>query len=120
MGRKIGIAYDLKPDWVAKPGDPEDINAEFDPPKTLEELVAALESEGNTVKKIGNINNLLNQIKDLDVDIVLNISEGKTGRNRESQVPILLEMHGIPYVGSDALTLGLTLDKILAKKMFYC
>ncbi len=33
-------------------------------------------------------------------------------------MPILLEMAGIPFVGADALTLGLTLDKVMAKKIF--
>jgi D-alanine-D-alanine ligase len=33
-------------------------------------------------------------------------------------VPILLEMAGIPFVGADALTLGMTLDKVMAKKIF--
>jgi D-alanine-D-alanine ligase len=60
----------------------------------------------------------LGNIDSLDVDIVFNISEGLFGRNRESQVPILLEMANIPFVGSDGLTLGLTLDKIMAKKIF--
>ena len=33
-------------------------------------------------------------------------------------MPILLEIAGIPFVGADALTLGLTLDKVMAKKIF--
>jgi len=70
------------------------------------------------VERIGNVSSLLSRINDLKVDIVFNISEGLTGRNRESQVPILLEMAGIPFVGSDSLTLALSLDKIIAKKIF--
>jgi len=31
---------------------------------------------------------------------------------------MILEMYGIPFVGADALTLGLTLDKVMAKKIF--
>lgn len=114
----IGITYDLKPDWKRTDDDPGDINAEFDKPETLQRVVAALEQGGHQVQKIGNVDNLLKCIDSLDVDIVFNICEGKAGRNRESQVPILLEMKGIPYVGSDALTLGITLDKIIAKKLF--
>src|SRR3989338_10595172 len=53
----------------------------------------------------------------VSVDIVFNIAEGYEGRNRESQAPILLEMLRIPYVGADGLTLGLTLDKVLTKKI---
>jgi len=118
MGKKIGITYDLKTDWEVNPEDPKDISAEFDKPETVESVVTALESGGHTVKRIGNVENLLAQIDGLDVDIVFNICEGIAGRNRESQVPMILEMKGIPYVGADALTLGLTLDKVVAKKVF--
>ena len=31
---------------------------------------------------------------------------------------MLLELKGIPYVGADALTMGITLDKVVAKKLF--
>ena len=55
---------------------------------------------------------------DLDVDIVFNICEGFSGRSRESEVPMILDLYNIPFVGSDALTLGLTLDKVMAKKVF--
>jgi D-alanine-D-alanine ligase len=33
-------------------------------------------------------------------------------------VPVLLEMKGIPFVGGDGLTLAMSLDKIVAKKLF--
>ncbi len=116
--KTVGLTYDLKTDYQFKEGDPSDANAEFDHPSTVDIIVSAIESNGFRVRKIGNAANLLSQIDNLAVDIVFNISEGYTGRNRESQVPILLEMAGIPFVGSDALTLGLTLDKIMAKKVF--
>jgi len=116
--RKVGLAYDLKTDYCFKVGDPPDANAEFDNPSTIDVVVAAIESQGFEVKRIGNAEKVLETIDNLDVDIVFNISEGLSGRNRESQVPVLLEMRGIPFVGSDALTLGVTLDKIMAKKIF--
>lgn len=118
MKKIIGLTYDLKEDWRPSIDDPADLNAELDSQKTIEGLAAAIESAGHKVKRIGNVHNLLRVIDDLGVDIVFNIAEGHTGRNRESQVPILLELKGIPFVGADALALGLTLDKILAKKCF--
>jgi len=114
----VGLTYDLKSDYEFKENDPPDANAEFDHPSTIKVIASAIESQGFKVKKIGNAANLLGNIDKLKVDIVFNISEGAIGRNRESQVPILLEMAGIPFVGSDALTLGLTLDKVMAKKIF--
>ncbi|MDD5560914.1 MAG: ATP-grasp domain-containing protein [Candidatus Omnitrophica bacterium] len=116
--KTVGLTYDLKTDYKFKEGDPLDANAEFDHPSTIDVIGKAIAANGFKVKKIGNAVNLLEKIDNLEVDIVFNISEGLTGRNRESQVPILLEMAGVPFVGADALTLGLTLDKVMAKKIF--
>ncbi len=116
--KTVGLTYDLKTDYEFKKDDPPDANAEFDAPSTIEVITSAIEACGFKVKKIGNVSSLLEKIETLDVDIVFNISEGISGRNRESQVPILLEMADIPFVGADALTLSLTLDKIMANKIF--
>lgn len=116
--KTVGLTYDLKTEYKFKKGDPPDANAEFDHPSTIDVIAQAIESQGYRVKKIGNVMDVLDKIEHLNVDIVFNISEGLSGRNRESQVPLLLEMAGIPFVGADALTLGLTLDKVMAKKIF--
>jgi D-alanine-D-alanine ligase len=116
--KTVGLTYDLKTDYKFKEGDPADANAEFDHPSTIDVIADAICANGFKVERIGNASNLLEKIDSLDADIVFNISEGLCGRNRESQVPILLEMAGIPFVGADALTLGLTLDKVMAKKIF--
>ncbi len=51
-------------------------------------------------------------------DFVFNIAEGQgIGRCREARVPAVLEMLGIPYTGSDPLTLSVTLDKDCAKRL---
>lgn len=118
MTRVIGLTYDLKNDWQVAKDEPTDANAEFDNEKTIGEIAQALEAGGHRVKKIGNVRNLLSQIDHLGVDIVFNIAEGRHGRNRESQIPIILEMNGIPFVGADGLSLGVTLDKVVAKKCF--
>jgi len=115
---KVGLTYDLKTDYAPRKNDPPDVNAEFDHPDTIKVIARAFESQGFQVKKIGNVSSLLENLDKLGVDIVFNISEGLIGRNRESQVPILLEMAGVPFVGADALSLGISLDKIMAKKIF--
>ena len=116
--KTVGLTYDLKTDYKFKEGDPPDANAEFDHPSTIGVIAKAIEANGFRIKKIGNVSNLLEKIDRLGVDIVFNISEGISGRNRESQVPVVLEMMGVPFVGADALTLGITLDKLTAKKIF--
>ncbi len=115
---KVGFTYDLKSDWVRADGDPRDASAEFDSPQTVEDVAGALAAGGHDVVRIGNLSQLITRLDVLDVDIVFNICEGLRGRNREAQVPVLLEAQNIPYVGSDGLTMALTLDKVMAKKCF--
>jgi len=120
MGKIVGITYDLKSDWQRSDDDPVDAAAELDGNKTIECLKTALESAGHKIILIGGACQLISRITndDLKVDIVFNISEGFKGRNRESQVPAILDLYNIPFVGADALTLGVTLDKVMAKKCF--
>ncbi len=113
----IGMTYDLKTEYVFKPGDPLDANAEFDHPNTVGVIEEALVHAGHEVVRIGDIEQLLQKLNHLTLDLVFNIAEGQSGRNREAQVPILLELRGIPFVGSDGLTLALTLDKLMTKKV---
>ena len=62
--------------------------------------------------------NFIRNILDEKVDIVFNIAEGRgTYRSREAQVPSILEMLDIPYVGSDPECLAVCLDKPLTKKL---
>jgi D-alanine-D-alanine ligase len=56
-------------------------------------------------------------LRQASVNIVFNIAEGLQGRNREAHIPALLEFLNIPYTGSDPLTLSLTLDKAMAKRI---
>ena len=120
MGKTVGITYDLKSDWQRSKDDPIDAAAELDGQKTIECLKTALESAGHKIVLIGGARQLISRVTngDLKVDIVFNISEGFKGRNRESQVPAILDLYNIPFVGADALTLGVTLDKVMAKKCF--
>jgi D-alanine-D-alanine ligase len=120
MGKIIGITYDLKSDWQDSGDDPIDAAAELDGHKTIKCLKTAFESAGHKVVLIGGARQLISRQTrgDLKVDVVFNISEGFKGRNRESQVPAILDLYNIPFVGADALTLGVTLDKVVAKKCF--
>lgn len=113
---KIGFTYDAKADYKLQTGDSPDKYAEFDSEETLSQIEGALKSSGHKIERIGNVKSLLQKISQgKKWDLVFNIAEGLKGRNRESQVPVILELFGIPYSGSDALTMGLTLDKAIAK-----
>ena len=90
------MTYDLKTEYVFRSGDPLDANAEFDHPSTVQVISDAIESLGHRVVRIGNVEQLRKTLDHLAVDLVFNIAEGLEGRNREAQVPILLDLKGIP------------------------
>ena len=113
---KVGFTFNvkrIKPTFDAS----EDSQAEYDSPSTLQAIREAISSWGHEVVDLEATPELPAVLASSPVDIVFNIAEGFRGRNRESQVPALLELLDIPYTGSDPATLALALDKALAKKV---
>lgn len=118
----VGIAYDLKADFerAAKRVDgelPEDAFEEYDSEATVAALEDALASNGYQSRRLGSGRSFLSRIMAEPGDIVFNIAEGYGTRSREAHVPSALEMLGVPYTHSDPLTLALTLDKAMAKRV---
>ncbi|HJT77010.1 MAG TPA: D-alanine--D-alanine ligase [Gemmataceae bacterium] len=115
---RIGITYDLKVDLEPAAGLPDDFQEEFDSPVTVEAIAAALRGLGHEVVRLGDGRELLERLLADPPDLVFNMAEGQgVGRSREARVPAVLEMLGIPYTGSDPLTLAATLDKDCAKRL---
>ena len=114
---KIGITYNLKDELSPEAIIDNESCEEFDTPETINAICGALEKNGHEIVKLGGDLRILDRLKEEKPDFVFNIVEGYQGRNRESHVPAILEMLNIPYSGSDPLTLGLTLDKIMTKKI---
>ncbi len=94
-----------------------DCHAEYDRPSTIQAIREALESLGHEVVELEADATLPGKISCTPLDVVFNIAEGTQGRSRESQVPALLELMGIPYSGSDPAALSICHDKSLAKKV---
>ena len=114
---RIGVTYDLRTDYLAQ-GYGEEETAEFDSEITIAALCDALSSLGYEPVRIGNIRALAGRLAAGErFDAVFNICEGLKGTAREAQVPALLEAYDIPYVFSDPLTLSLSLDKAMAKRV---
>ncbi len=111
---RIGFTYNMKR-VDSKAGN--DAEAEYDPPETIDAIRTAIESLGYDVVPLEATSELPQRLADAKVDIVFNIAEGLSGRNREAQVPALCELINIPYTGSDSATLALALDKALAKRI---
>jgi D-alanine-D-alanine ligase len=101
---------------------PDDAEEEFDSPETIEALAGALRGLGHEVELLGDGEPLLRRLlTGYRPDLVFNFAEGTgTSRSREARVPAVLEMLGIPYTGSDPLTLAATLDKECAKRLVRC
>jgi D-alanine-D-alanine ligase len=117
MKLRVGITYNLKKDFSQRENQPIDFLEEFDSEETIEAIREVLESEGHEVIKLGGDTGLIDRLRQASVNIVFNIAEGLQGRNREAHIPALLEFLNIPYTGSDPLTLSLTLDKAMAKRI---
>ncbi len=113
---RVGFTYNVK---RVKPtvDASEDREAEYDSPATLQAIREAIASWGHEVIDLEATAELPSVLASTPLDIVFNIAEGFKGRNRESQVPAMLELLDIPYTGSDPATLSLALDKALAKKI---
>jgi D-alanine-D-alanine ligase len=93
-----------------------DTFAEWDTWETIEAVKAAI-GQYSSVTLIEADYNAYNKFRELRPDIVFNIAEGFSGISREAQIPAMLEMLGIPYTGSDPLTLATCLDKARAKEI---
>ncbi|HSJ99186.1 MAG TPA: D-alanine--D-alanine ligase, partial [Myxococcota bacterium] len=111
--RAIGIVYELFGAYPRRAGDPPDAQVEYEPEATLVALEAALRRLGHRPVRLGRPHDVLaaGAKGALAVDAALTIAEGYGTRNREAWAPVLLEMLGVPQLGSDALTLSLSLDK---------
>ncbi|MBT8390240.1 MAG: ATP-grasp domain-containing protein [Ignavibacteriaceae bacterium] len=93
-----------------------DTYAEWDTWETINAVKDAIE-EIHDVTLIEATAEAYYKFKEIKPDIVFNIAEGLNGINRESQIPAMLDMLEIPYTGSDALTLGICLDKSRTKEI---
>jgi D-alanine-D-alanine ligase len=112
---RVGLTFNLR--RTEKPTQGNDLDAEYDSPKTIAAIRGAIESYGHQVVELEATPELPSLLSSADVDLVFNIAEGFKGRHRESQIPALLELLGIPYTGSDPTALSLALDKGLAKRL---
>ncbi|MGE5592749.1 MAG: D-alanine--D-alanine ligase family protein [Betaproteobacteria bacterium] len=117
MGFVVGLAYNLKKDCPRSEMVVEDADAEFEEQATVDRIAKALRAAGHRVVRMPYGPGLLSKLQRDRVDIVFNIAEGWEGRCREAIVPAILESLGIPYTGSDPLTLAVCLDKAVTKAL---
>ncbi|MHC4406653.1 MAG: D-alanine--D-alanine ligase family protein, partial [Planctomycetota bacterium] len=89
-------------------------------------MAAGLEGGGHTVRVIDGNMHLVEQLRDFMPRVlegqrpgmVFNMAYGIQGVSRYTHLPAILEMLGVPYVGSNPMAHGLALDKVIAKIVF--
>ena len=92
--------------------------AEFDSPETIKGITKSLKKLGHKVFLIEADELAYLKLKKLKskIDLVFNIAEG-FGIDREAQIPAMLEMLKIPYLGSKPLTQAICLNKAKTKEI---
>ncbi|MGE5591785.1 MAG: D-alanine--D-alanine ligase family protein, partial [Bacillota bacterium] len=118
MALTVGLLYNLGKGEPPEDGDPPDAHAELDGEHTVAAVAEALRWAGHHVVPIEASSSVWEKLQAQPLDIAFNMTEGVGGGSRESQVPAILEMLGIPYTGSNVLTLAVSLDKPTSKKLF--
>ncbi|MBI1852535.1 MAG: D-alanine--D-alanine ligase [Planctomycetes bacterium] len=112
--KKIALACNYKPEGA----DPStgDRYLEWDSPDTIDAIRSALAKDGDVVVIEGD-ERASERFRAERPDVVFNMAEGIRGVGREAYVPTILEALGIPYTGSDPLTLAICLDKSRTKEI---
>lgn len=90
---------------------------DLDSENTVNAIVEAIRVSGHEGEFLEGDITLFDTIRKYKPDLCFNICEGHFGDAREAQVPAILEMLRIPYTGSKVLTLALTLDKPMTKRV---
>ena len=116
---KVGIVYNIRHVKPSLKNHRAQDEAEFDTWETITGIKKAFEKKGHSVFLVETNTDAygkLRQLKD-QLDIVFNYSEGFGGKDRESQIPSLLEILQIPYTGSGPLTSAVLLNKARTKEI---
>ena len=98
-------------------------NKEIYNPKTIKLVAEALEMGGHNVDAIDGNMHVIESLQEFmprvmegeRLGMVFNMAYGIQGESRYTHLPAMLEMLGIPYVGSGPEGHALALDKVIAK-----
>lgn len=114
---RLGLVWERKDDFPFESLSADDANSELLSHAEEDELLSGFRDAGHTVVRIGDGRALLHRIGYWRnrCDLVFNRSVGYLGVERKLHVPAVLEIAGIPYVGSTPYVLGLTRNKLHAK-----
>lgn len=114
---RVAVLHNLKSNAPANGEGPADALEELDAEANVEAYCHALRSRGYEVVPLEGNLDLPRQLRRHRIDICFNTCEGYRGESRESQVPALLEMMGMPFTGGRIQCLANTLDKVATKRI---
>ena len=115
---RVAVLANRKHSIAVDADAPPDALAEYDAEETVEGIMGALRYAGHDPYFLEADETLLDSLRETHPDFCFNIAEGLRGDARESQVPALLEMLGLPYTGSKVLTHAISLDKAMTKRVW--
>lgn len=98
-------------------GLPDDAFEEYDERGTIASITEALEALGVEVEPVQADRRLPWRLAEGRFDFAFNVAEGSGRRCREAVPASVCELLGLPYSGSDPLTLALALDKATARRV---
>lgn len=115
----IAFLYNVRHHYPDPNDSKSQLEADFDDPKTIKIILSHLCSIADKVFSIEADEKAYVKLYKLrnKIDIVFNYAEGIYGKDRETQIPAMLEMLKIPYTGSSPLTCAIVLNKIRAKEI---
>lgn len=98
-------------------------NKEFYNEKTVKRVAQSLEKAGHNVAVLDGNKQIIERLENFmprviegeQMGMVFNMAYGIQGESRYTHIPSMLEMLGLPYVGSSPSGHALALDKILTK-----
>src|SRR5436305_8634418 len=117
--RKLTVALlaNLKKNAPHLQGDAPDAHDDLDSERTVEALKSSIEAAGFRCMVLEGNLDIIQPLRKLKPDLAFNICEMHWGDSRESQIPAILEMLRIPYTGSKLLTMALSQDKPMTKRV---
>jgi D-alanine-D-alanine ligase len=115
---KVAVLANLKKNIKLRPDSPPDEAVEYDREETVEAIQQALRVVGHEAFLLEGDVTLLDTIRRTKPDFCFNLCEGLRGDARESHVPAILEMLGIPYTASKIMANAISLEKVIAKRIW--
>lgn len=114
---RVAVLANLKKNAPHFEGMSEDQWDDLDSESTVFAIRDAIREGGHEAEFLEADETVFDTVRDLKPDICFNIAESHFGDSREAQIPAILEKLRIPYTGSKVLSLALTLDKPMTKRV---